>query len=261
MNNNNWDHMKRGVISAGAAVSEQIFFGSFLDMLKIEKQRNINNSYPKIGQTFFQQKGVRALTLGFWPWGLIMYSGRGICFGFANGLSNSHLSQEKYSYLTENKRKIMAGFMGGAFEGAMTSPIVMMRTRVAEQAMGGIKAPFNIRQALKAVPLNSLKRGSDWALRSTIYFKLKEKYDPMTSGFISGIVSGTITTPIDRLLPVIQQNNPPKNIFVWFKNSIKEKGFRSVFAGTGARVLHCGWNTCFVFGALHLFETRELVKY
>ena len=53
MNNNNWDHMKRGVISAGAAVSEQIFFGSFLDMLKLEKQRNINNSYPKIGKTFF----------------------------------------------------------------------------------------------------------------------------------------------------------------------------------------------------------------
>ena len=156
MNNNNWDHMKRGVISAGAAVSEQIFFGSFLDMLKIEKQRNINNSYPKIGKTFFQKKGVRALTLGFWPWGLIMYSGRGICFGFANGLSNSHLSQEKYSYLTENKRKIMAGFMGGAFEGAMTSPIVMMRTRVAEQAMGAPKASFNVRQALKAVPLKDM---------------------------------------------------------------------------------------------------------
>ena len=29
MNNNNWDHMKRGFVSAGAAVSEQIFFGSF----------------------------------------------------------------------------------------------------------------------------------------------------------------------------------------------------------------------------------------
>ena len=83
----------------------------------------------------------------------------------------------------------------------------------------------------------------------------------MTSGFISGILAGTITTPIDRLLPVIQQNNPPKNIFRWFKNSIKEKGFRSVFAGTTARVVHCGWNTCFVFGALHLFETSELVKY
>ena len=64
MNNNNWDHIKRGVVSAGAAVSEQIFFGSFLDMLKLEKQRNINNSYAEIGKTFFQQKGLRALTLG-----------------------------------------------------------------------------------------------------------------------------------------------------------------------------------------------------
>ena len=55
--------------------------------------------------------------------------------------------------------------------------------------------------------------------------------------------------------------NLVKNYIGEKKNSIKEKGFRSVFAGTGARVLHCGWNTCFVFGALHLFETRELVKY
>ena len=123
------------------------------------------------------------------------------------------------------------------------------------------KKAFNVKQALKAVPLNSFKRGSDWALRSTIYFRLKEHFDPMTSGFISGIIAGTITTPIDRLLPVIQQNNPPKNITKWFLDSIREKGLRSVFTGTGARVLHAGWNTCFVFGALHLFETRELVKY
>lgn len=261
MNNNNWDHMKRGFVSAGAAVSEQIFFGSFLDMLKLEKQRNINNSYPKIGKTFFQQKGWRALTLGVWPWGVIMYSGRGICFGYGNGVSNSFLSQEKFSGYSENTRRVAAGFMGGIFEGAMTSPLVMMRTRVAEQAMGGEKKAFNVKQALKAVPLNSFKRGSDWALRSTIYFRLKEHFDPMTSGFISGIIAGTITTPIDRLLPVIQQNNPPKNVAKWFRDSIREKGLRSVFAGTGARILHAGWNTCFVFGALHLFETRELVKY
>ena len=39
------------------------------------------------------------------------------------------------------------------------------------------------------------------------------------------------------------------------------KGLRTVFAGSGARILHAGWNTCFVFGALHLFETSQLVKY
>ena len=41
-NNNSWDHIKRGSVSAAAAVSEQFFLGSFLDMLKLEKQRNIN---------------------------------------------------------------------------------------------------------------------------------------------------------------------------------------------------------------------------
>ena len=77
-----------------------------------------------------------------WPWGVIMYSGRGICFGYGNGVSNSFLSQEKFLSIPENTRKVMAGFMGGAFEGAMTSPLVMMRTRVAEQAMGGEKKSF-----------------------------------------------------------------------------------------------------------------------
>ena len=264
-NNNNsnhsFQHIQRGIVSAIAAVSEQVFFGSFLDMLKLEKQRNINNSYGKIGKTFLQQGGIRGLTLGLWPWGVIMYSGRGICFGYGNGVSTEYLSQDKFNFLSEYNRKIVAGFMGGAFEGALTSPIVMMRTRVAEAAMGAPKRGFDLMPALRAMPINSFKRGTDWALRSLIYFYLKEDMDLMTSGFISGIIAGLITTPIDRLLPVIQQNNPPKNIITWFKTSIKDKGFRTVFAGSGARILHCGWNTCFVFGALHFFETRPLVKY
>ena len=253
--------MKKGAVSAAAAVSEQIFFGSFLDMLKLEKQRNINNKYPQIAKTFLQQGGIRGLTLGLWPWGVIMYSGRGICFGFGNGLSYDYLSSSKYDYLSETTKRIMAGCMGGAFEGALTSPIVMMRTRVAEAAMGGKKRGFELLPALRAVPVNSFKRGSDWAIRSFIYFHLKKEMDPMPSGFISGIIAGTITTPIDRLLPIMQQNNPPKNIILWFRNSIREKGLRTVFAGSGARILHAGWNTCFVFGALHLFETSQLVKY
>ena len=259
--NNMVSHLKKGAISAVAAVSEQIFFGSFLDMLKLEKQRNINNSYPKIAKTFLQQGGIRGLTLGLWPWGVIMYSGRGICFGFGNGLSYDYLSRGKHDYFSETNKRIIAGCMGGAFEGALTSPIVMMRTRVAEAAMGAPKRGFELLPALRAMPINSFKRGTDWALRSFIYFHLKKDMDPMTSGFMSGIIAGTITTPIDRLLPVLQQNNPPKSITTWFRNSIQEKGFRTVFAGTGARVLHAGWNTCFVFGALHLFETAQLVKY
>ena len=109
----------------------------------------------------------------------------------------------------------MAGCMGGAFEGALTSPIVMMRTRVAEAAMGG-KSGFELLPALRAVPVNSLKRGSDWAIRSFIYFHLKKEMDPMPSGFISGIIAGTITTPIDRLLPIMQQNNPLKTFLYGF---------------------------------------------
>ena len=101
----------------------------------------------------------------------------------------------------------------------------MMRTRVAEAAMGAPKRGFELLPALRAMPINSFKRGTDWALRSFIYFHLKKDMDPMTSGFISGIIAGTITTPIDRLLPVLQQNNPPKSITTWFRNSIQEKGF------------------------------------
>ena len=61
-------------------------------MLKLEKQRNINNKYPQIAKTFLQQGGIRGLTLGLWPWGVIMYSGRGICFGFGNGVSYDYLT-------------------------------------------------------------------------------------------------------------------------------------------------------------------------
>ena len=114
----------------------------------------------------------------------------------------------------------------------------------------------------RGMPINALKRGCDWGLRSYLNEQFK-KYNiyPFSSAFLSGIISCTITTPIDRLLPVIQQENPPKNILKWFRDIINEKGLRAVFAGNYARILHGGWHTCFIFGSLHFFEEKKPKEY
>ena len=244
-------NLEKGFITGSAAVVEQVLLGNMMDMIKIEKQRSIYKTYPTIIRQFCNKSVNKGLFIGLWPWGIMMYSTRGIGFGFAQSYSKSHLSTTN---LDSYRVNIYSGIIGGIFEGIMTTPFSLMRTRIAQKG----KANFDIRGVLKGIPINSLKRGTDWGLRTIIYCELNKSIDnPFFNAFISGIVSSTITTPIDRLLPIIQQENPPKDIVKYVKNA----GLKNVFSGNFARIIHGGWHTCFIFGALHIFGQSEVMKY
>ena len=80
--------------------------------------------------------------------------------------------------------------------------------------------------------------------------------NPLISGFFSGIISSTITTPVDRLLPVLQQDNAPKNIFTWLTNSFKQNGVKTTFAGNYARILHGGTHTFYIWRIAFVSSTE-----
>ena len=244
-------NLDKGIITGSAAVLEQVFLGNMMDMTKLEKQRSVYKPYPSIIKEFCSKGIINGLFLGLWPWGVIMYAGRGMGFGFAQSKAKSYLSDTN---LEQNEINVYSGILGGIFEGAITSPFSMMRTRTAQSG----KAAFDIYAALKGIPINSLKRGTDWGIRTFVYTELnKHNEHPFMNAFISGIISSTITTPVDRLLPIIQQENPPKNIIKF----VKETGLKNIFSGNIARILHGGWHTCFIFGSLHLFSQSEFMKY
>ena len=254
----------KGVITGSAAITEQILFGNLMDMVKLEKQRTVIKTYPNIIKTFCKDGIIRGSLLGFFPWGILMYGGRGLFYGYGSSKSKESLLNSNYNIfqtMSPTNINILSSSIGGAIEGAITSPFAMIRTRIAENASTNLNISKHIKGSLKSVPFNSAKRATDWGLRSYFHPKFDTQFGPFSSAFISGLVSTAITTPIDRLLPVIQQNNPPKNICKWFIKNIKKNGMKSIYAGSAARILHGGWHTSFVFGSLHIFNTHYDIKY
>ena len=249
-----------GIMSGAAAVSEQFLIGNLLDLAKLEKQRSTHKSYYQIRGEIFKKGIVKGMTLGMFPWGIMMYSGRGIFYGSSLAVSKEFLDKNNYNYFDT---RITSSIIAGGVEGALTAPFSMMRTRVVQANAENSVARFGLISLLKTTPINSIKRAGDWGIRSTIYYKMIDDYEinPLISGFFSGIISSTITTPVDRLLPVLQQDNAPKNIFTWLTNSFKQNGVKTTFAGNYARILHGGTHTFFIFGALHLFHQQNIIKF
>ena len=230
-------------VTASAAILEQVLLGNFMDVLKVEKQRTLK-PYPTLARNICREGVVRGTLSGLWPWGVGMYGVRGGVFGM--GYSTAR------DYFPEKHRHVGASVVGGLLEGALTSPLSMMRTRAIQKQAGESTPLPSLAQVLRPAPLNSAKRAIDWGIRSALYTVLPGS--SCASAFIAGGASAILTTPIDRLLPVIQQHGAPHRIREWWTEELRAKGLRHIMAGTTARVLHSAWHTMFVFGALDLSQ-------
>ena len=145
-------------------------------------------------------------------------------------------------------------------EGMLTSPFVLMRTRVAELKTNK-NVKFSVKPLLKSAPLNGVKRGLDWTIRSLIYENYQTEENRNYIGFVSGVISSIITLPLDRLLPIIQQTRSPSEIIKWYKLAYQEKGKGVLFSGGIARILHGGLHTAFIFAALSIIEKQGNINY
>ena len=247
------DHgLKAGI----AAITEVSLLGNLMDLMKIEKQRDCQQNYWKIYQKLTRKGFIRGNLIGLYPWGIAMYGVRGAGFGIGASLGERLLERVK---LSEEALRIGASGIGGALEGSLTTPLSMMRTRVAQAC--GAHASFNLRTMLKSVPISATKRSCDWMLRTIMYSRCRKYCNDNIAAFIAGVSSAVITIPIDRLLPLIQQTNPPKNVVYALTNEFKMRGIRALMAGATMRVLHGGWHTCFMFGSLRVFEEKKRVSY
>jgi hypothetical protein len=246
------EDFKKAQFTSLAAISEISLGGNILDMLKIEKQRNSEKSYRSIYNKFVHNRNLFAANFhGLVPWGIVLYGSRGFIFGGTHNYFNRNLPiRDKI------KKDYASNIIAGSIEGFLTSPLSMMRVRTAENVTNNTKIYFDYRKCFKTSPLGSLKRGADWGLRSFFYNHLKNKHNDQISAFFSGIIASIITTPIDRMLPLMQQNKTPHNII---SHIIKNPSL--LFSGITFRLLHAGWHTLFIYSAINFTNVDFHKKY
>jgi len=248
--------MDQGLKAGAAAVTEVVVLGNLMDIMKMEKQRDCHQGYAGIYRKLTRGGFVRANLIGLFPWGVAMYGVRGAGYGIGSCLGKDLLIR---AGAPDDALRVGASGIGGALEGALTTPLSMMRTRVAQA--GGGRAGFDLTAALRSAPISAGKRSCDWMLRTVMYSRCRTYCSDNVAAFMAGVCSAILTIPVDRLLPLMQQTNPPKNVFRALASDVKIRGMHAVMAGATMRVLHGGWHTCFVFGALRVFGEGKRVSY
>ena len=259
----------KSLVSGTAIVGEMALGGLFMENLKMEKQRT-SKPYPFLAKQVLGQ-GIKGFEAGLVPWGIIVGLGKGMSLGLAHSVIKNKCNQHD---LSQSTTTYLAGFGAGGFQGACISPLMLARTRVNEVVatrpkagtwIAEIKMSSNIlSEVIKKEGIGSLfngmgvtimKRSFDWGLRFGMKSHIEtyfQKYNNGTNGsvismgssFASGAVSALITTPIDRIIPLLQSTGNT-NVIKSLKQKINTEGYGTLFRGYGIRAIHTGWHTMF----------------
>lgn len=284
--------LKAGITGA-AVLGEIVTGGLFMENLKMEKQRT-SLPYPVLAKRILSQ-GIRGFEAGLWPWGVIL----GLTKGTVLGGSKAQLERIcKKANLSDKTTSLVSGFGSGAVQGVFMSPILLARTRVnqslTERAAAGkidsslmaeMKLSMNILfDAVKKEGLLVLtsgmgtcviKRALDWGTRfifidifraATLASKPANEpkklndTEKLMTAFFGGAASVAVTTPIDRLMPIIQAagSGQKQSISTVIRAKLAEEGASTIFRGWFMRTLHTGYHTVFaIFVADKLYSLIE----
>jgi hypothetical protein len=278
---------KKSGITGLAVVLEMLSGGLFMENVKMEKQRT-SLPYPEIMKKVLGQ-GIKGFEAGFWPWGFIM----GITKGTVLGGSRAFLFKfsEESLGLSRDMADLVSGFGSGAVQGVFMSPILLARVRVNQSlleraAQGKISTGLFAEMKLSTLVLNNaikeegvgvlikgmqamvLKRALDWGTRFMFigafekYFKSLKNGEKLTdteklaASFIGGAASVSVTMPIDRMIPILQQSGASgEGFFKILKKKMATEGISTLQRGLVMRTIHTGYHTTFaVFIANRLYS-------
>lgn len=100
------------------------------------------------------QKGLIGVLDGFFPWGTVQAVAKGAVFSWAHALSRSTIHPLVESgRLNERVAEVIAGGIGGGFQGLVLSPTLLLKTRVMTDPI------FRTNMSLTETTLNSLRVG------------------------------------------------------------------------------------------------------
>lgn len=144
------------MISGGVAWAYEFAIGHYLEFLKIVKQTkpgsywqltkvrpsgdvggNSDSSHShwcfrtRRAQEITSQKGIFGIWDGFFPWGTVQALAKGAVFGWAHALAkNTLMPYADKGYISQGVAEVLAGGIGGGFQGLVLSPTLLLKTRV-----------------------------------------------------------------------------------------------------------------------------------
>ena len=262
----------KGFISGSSIIIAQLSGHLLLDNMKMEKQRT-DLPYIKIFNNF-RSKGIRGYLSGFLPWGVLLGYGKGFIVGGVSYKIKRYCNDNNISGL---KVPIYSGIISGFSEALFMNPIMMARNNVNKYMIDSKKnvnfrSEINISSKIlykkvknkgilsiyKGASLLILRRSLDWSSRFLFvdlfqnFVKKNNNINELNNfqylytTMLGSAITTPITTPIDRILPILYTNNKNESIKI-LKSRIKKDGIKSLFRGLLFRSISTGYYTMFLF--------------
>jgi hypothetical protein len=254
--------------------------GHILEFLKIVKQTALTDvSYLQVLRDITRSKGLAGLWDGFLPWGVVQAVFKGAVFGLAYQAAVDavrHLDRCCGVVLPPTLALALAGGLGGAAQGYVLSPTLLLKTRVMtnpafREKMSAwrttwlsfqigfeICAAESLGALMKGSNIFALKRVFDWSSRylfsdmfESLFSLLKGGAAPLTvaersaASMLGGVLSTCVTLPLDVLVAKTQDAKkagvrvPALKLF---RDELSDRGWsglqKSYMQGFEARLLH-----------------------
>ncbi|KAG2524043.1 hypothetical protein BBO99_00005370 [Phytophthora kernoviae] len=270
------------LVGAGVCLSYELALGHYLEFIKIMKQTKPQFSYLHLTKEIMHSKGLVGIWDGFFPWGAIQGVAKGSVFAWGHSIARTSLQpmviQNKIS---KDMSEVLAGGIGGGFQGFVLSPTLLLKTRVmtdpifreqmtpletmSKSMRIGVKViqKEGVAALMKGSGMFSLKRVADWSTRfffsvqaENIVYKrnnpdrLLTTSEQVIASLLGGVVSAAVTLPMDVLVAQIQQASKAGvkvSVAELFRQQYRAGGINQVlsFGSTGfiARLFHASFTT------------------
>lgn len=264
------------LVSGTVTWSFELVAGHPLEFMKIAKQTS-TSTYRELFLGMTRHKGVMGLLDGYFPWGSLQCFFKGASFGFGQALG----MRLCHGRMSDHAAQVASGGIGGAFQGVVLSPLLLLKTRVmtdpAFRTSGGVwattkastKVGFDMVRnegplvLMKGSGIFTAKRVADWTSRfffaevaESAARKLKGDGEPLslversTASMIGGSVSAVVTIPLDVLVATVQDAKKAGQrvrLADVFREHTRDGGVRQLLEystrGVMMRVLHVGLTT------------------
>ncbi|KAI9912844.1 hypothetical protein PsorP6_005785 [Peronosclerospora sorghi] len=270
------------LVGAGVCLTYEFALGHYLEFIKIMKQTKPQLSYLQLTKEIVHGKGLVGVWDGFFPWGAIQGLAKGSVFSWGHSIARTALIPlVKDGKISKGTSEVIAGGIGGGFQGFVLSPTLLLKTRVMTDPIFrekmtpletmsrsmriGVKVirAEGVTALMRGSGMFSLKRVADWSTRfffsvqaENIVYKQNNPDRVLTtneqviSSLLGGLVSAAVTLPMDVLVAQIQQASKAGekvSAVELFRQQYHAGGLNKVLAfgttGFVARFIHASFTT------------------
>uniref|UniRef100_M4BDU4 Uncharacterized protein n=1 Tax=Hyaloperonospora arabidopsidis (strain Emoy2) TaxID=559515 RepID=M4BDU4_HYAAE len=270
------------LVGASVCLTYEFALGHYLEFIKIMKQTKPQFSYLHLTKEIMHAKGLVGVWDGFLPWGALQGVAKGAVFAWGHSVARTGLNPLiRNGSVSKDASEVIAGGIGGGFQGFVLSPTLLLKTRVMTDPIFrehmtpletvsrsmriGVKViqKEGVMALMKGSGMFSLKRVADWSTRfffsvqaENLLYKRKnpdrmlQTSEQVISSLLGGVVSAAVTLPMDVLVAQIQQASKAGekvSAVELFRQQYRAGGINKVLAfgttGFVARFVHASFTT------------------